>query len=168
MNNMPIQQSSGAPTGDNPVLTYYREWCDRNPFVTRNVMVLLVICWIASFFFEADHVLGNTTFFTIFSFEVYRLILSPLVGNSILMLVLLVFFFPAMGAKMESSMGSSAFLFLMGTLALATNLLFCFVCMNLYFFGMTEAIFYDCSGFWLIVFGLITIESMQVMKSNLI
>jgi hypothetical protein len=46
-------------------------------------MIILVASYIISFFFQSAVVLGNVPYFTVFSFEVYRLILSPFVGNSI-------------------------------------------------------------------------------------
>lgn len=127
-------------------------------------MIILVVCYILSFFFDADLVLGNITYFTIMKFEIYRIILTPLVGNSILMIILVAMFFPSMGGRMESSIGSSAFLFLMGTISLVTNLLFNSICLFMSFVGTPEALFWSCSGFWTILFGLITIECMFVSR----
>ena len=70
-----------------------------------------------------------------------------------------------MGARMESSLGSSAFLVLIGTLTVLTNVIFVVVCLFLYYVAnVAEAVFYSCSGFWLVLFGLITIECLQVNK----
>lgn len=156
--------SSQPPaSNDNPVLTYYREWSEKTPYVTRVTMIVLVVSYLVSFFVPSDSVLGNTTYFSILNFEVYRLILSPLVGNSIFNIVLIALFFPGMGGRMESSLGSSAFLVLMGTLTLMTNVIFVVLCIFLYYVAnVAEAVFYTCSGFWLVLFGLITIECLQV------
>lgn len=156
--------SSQEPVNNaNPILNYYREWADKTPFVTRSLMIVLFISYIISVFIPTDTVLGNTAFFTVLNYEVYRLILSPLVDNSILNIVLVALFFPGMGGRMESALGSSSFLFLMGTLTLVTNTAFVVVCLCLYYLGgVAEAIFYECSGFWVVLFGLITIECLQV------
>lgn len=147
----------------NPILNYYREWSDKTPYVTRSLMIVLIISYIISLFVQSDKSLGNTAFFTILNYEVYRLILSPLVDNSIFNIILVALFFPGMGGRMENGFGSSSFLFLMGTLTLVTNVAFVVVCLCLYYLaGVAEAIFYDCSGFWVILFGLITIECLQV------
>ena len=152
-------------SNDNPILSYYREWSDKTPYVTRVTMIVLVVSYLVSFLVPTDTVLGNTPYFSILNFEVYRLILSPLVGNSIFNIVLIGLFFPGMGARMESSLGSSAFLVLIGTLTVLTNVIFVVVCLFLYYVAnVAEAVFYSCSGFWLVLFGLITIECLQVNK----
>ena len=149
------------PPQGNPILSYYNEWSDRTPYITRATMIFTVICYLFSFFFNAAMLLGNTPYFSVFSFEIYRLVLSPFVGNSIIQIVLIAFFYPQMGTNMEATMGSSAFLCLLSTITFVTNILFAIVCVSLYFTGMVEALFFDCSGFWVVLFGLITIECMQ-------
>ena len=148
---------------DNPILTFYREWSDKTPFVTRSAMILLLVTYLVSFPVDLDGYFGNVPYFSILNFEVYRLFLSPFVGNSIFNVVLMALFFPAMGARMESSIGSSAFLILMGTLSTMTNVAFVLICLLLYYVGnLALAVFYSCSGFWLVLFGLITMECLQV------
>lgn len=155
--------NQAPPSNDNPLLSYYREWSEKTPYVTRSVMITLLVSYIISFFITTDDLLGNKAYFSILKFELYRLILSPLVGNSILNIVLVALFFPGMGGKMESSLGSSAFLTLLGTLTILTNMAFVVVCLLLYFVASTaESVFYDCSGFWVVLFGLITMECLQV------
>ena len=127
-------------------------------------MITMVFCYLLSFFFSAGTVLGNQPYFSIFSFEIYRLILSPFVGNSLFNLIMIALFYPSMGTRMEATTGSSAFLCLLGTLSLVTNVFFSVVCIMFYLFGMVEALFFDCSGFWVVLFGLVTIECMQVRR----
>ena len=151
------------PNNDNPILTFYREWSDKTPFVTRSAMILLLVTYLVSFPVDLDAYFGNVPYFSVLNFEVYRLFLSPFVGNSIFNVVLMALFFPAMGARMESSIGSSAFLILMGTLSTMTNVAFVLICLLLYYVGnLALAVFYSCSGFWLVLFGLITMECLQV------
>lgn len=104
--------------------------------------------------------LGNVTYFTIFRVEVYRILFSPIVGNSLLNTIVMFLFYPMMGTLMESSMGSSMFIWLIGFITLSTNILFNILCLLLSFY-MPEALFYSSSGFWVILFGLVTIECMQ-------
>lgn len=152
---------------DNPILSYYREWSDKTPYVTRTTMILLLVTYLVSFLADLNDYFGNVTYYSILNYEVYRLFLSPLVGNSIFNVVLMALFFPAMGARMESSIGSSAFLILMGTLAITTNVVFVLICLFLYYVGnLAEAMFYSCSGFWLVLFGLITMECLQVLATQ--
>lgn len=120
----------------------------------------IILTYLFSWIFDLDKVLGNMPFFTLFNFEVYRVILSPIVGNSIMSVILIALFYPVMGRKMESSLGSTAFLLLIGTISLITNITFDLVCLVFYFGGMVDAMFWNCSGFWTVLFGLITIECM--------
>lgn len=145
---------------DNPILSYYREWSEKTPYVTRSTMIILLVSYVVSFFIETDKLLGNKPYF---AYEAYRLFLSPLVGNTLLNVVLVGLFFPALGGRMESSLGSSAFLMLLGTLTLATNIMFVVVCFLLYYVAnLVESVFYECKSFWVILFALITIECFQV------
>ena len=48
----------------------------------------------------------STPYFTITHFEIYRIILSPFVGNSILLMVMILLSYPSLGTRMENSMGS--------------------------------------------------------------
>lgn len=154
--------SQSTPQQNNPILQYYQRWSEQTPYVTKATMIGLLITYFFSFFFQADMVLGNLTYFTVFRYEIYRVLVSPLVGNSIFMIILIALFFPTMGGKMESSCGSSKFLYLMFLISMLTNLSFCLICSILSVSGMPEALFWNCSGFWLILFSLITIECLLV------
>lgn len=90
---MSNQDGSAAPQG-NPIITYYNEWADRTPFVTRNSLIGIVIVYILSWFIEADRQLGNMPYFTVMNFEFYRIITSPIVGNSIFSILMIFLFFP--------------------------------------------------------------------------
>ena len=147
----------------NPFMSAYTNWSDSNTWITRHTMVGIVVIYLLSFLFPSlDLVLGNTPYFTLFSFELYRLILSPLVGNSILTVILIALFYPNMGTRMETSIGSSAFIHLLGMITLFTNTIFATLCLFMYFMGTIEALFWSCSGFWTVLFGLITIECLQI------
>lgn len=106
--------------------------------------------------------LGNTPYFSIFHFEVYRIVFSPFVGNSLINLVLIALFYPTMGTRMETSLGSASFLAMLCSFSLITNVLFDAACMLLYVMGMPTAVFWSCSGFWTVLFSLIVIECMQM------
>lgn len=154
--------SNGDAATGNPVLASYERWSASTPFVTRCTMVGIVIAYIFSFFFDAEIALGNIPYYSIMHFEVYRIFLSFLVGNSILSLVMIALFFPSMAGRMENSLGSAGLLVLMGSVCFLTNILFDFICVVVSFMGSAEAVFWSCDNFWVVVFGLITIECMQV------
>lgn len=146
----------------NPIISWYEEWSNKTPYVTRVLMIILATSYLISWIFETDKVFNNSISSTITKYEVYRLIFSPLCSNSILSIILAVLFFPRIGTKMETSLGSASFFFLIGTLTLLVNSIFIAVCLLLYLIGnMPEANFFSCAGFWLILFALITMECFQ-------
>lgn len=157
--SQPEQQTGSG----NPLRDYYQEWSGRTPFVTRCTMIGMVLVYILSFFIKVDLVLGNQPYYSVMHLEIYRLVLSPLAGNSILTLIMVAFFYPVMGTKFEFSMGSGGFLCLLGILTLATNIIFAVICLMMHSAGSPLALFWNCSGFWSVLFALIVIESLMVI-----
>lgn len=151
---------SSSSSNSNPVLDYYQRFCDKTPFVTRTLTVFIVVEYILSFFIHFEDYLGNVTRFTILGFEIYRMLLSPFVGNSILTLIILLISYPSIGSQMEWSMGSSSYLYLMCAMSIATNLIFNAVCLLLMLVPNSGSLQYSCQGFWIILFSLITIDCM--------
>jgi membrane associated rhomboid family serine protease len=154
-----MSQPSG---GVNPVLQFYQQWSEKTPYLSRSITIFILICYVSSFFFSAETYIGNTPIFTIGNFEFYRCIFSPFVGNSFLNVLLILLTFPTMASKMEWSLGSIAFLYLVGTISILTNIIFDTFAYIMYFAGTPEALLWSCQGFWSVLFGLITIECMQV------
>lgn len=162
MSSGPQNAGNTAPTGgSNPVVTYYNEWSERTPFVTKYTVIILVISYFISWIFDTSDWFADIPAYTLLRFEIYRLLLNPFVGNSILMLLLTIIMFVVMAGKFESSQGSLRFLFLMGTMSLLTNLGFIVFCL----FGLIwddVALYWACQGFWNVCFALITIDCMLV------
>ena len=123
-------------------------------------MIAIVVLYLFSWIWDLTTVLSNITYYTLFSFEIYRIILSPIVSNSLLSTVLIALFYPQLGSKLEYSLGSIGFLFLIGKIIILTNVTFVIICLSLYMFGMIEALFWNCAGFWTLIFGIITIDCM--------
>ena len=154
--------NTGSPPPTNPFLESYRAWADRTPFITRTTTIFVLVMYILSFFIQLDLYLANIPYYSIQYFEFYRIILSPFVGNSIIFLIIMLLSFPAVGFKMENSMGSGAFLFLILTIDAVINLLFVVICYFLYATGTNEALLWSCADFWTILFALISIDCFLV------
>jgi hypothetical protein len=99
----------------------------------------MIVAYIFSWFLDLDSILGNIPYFSLEYFEIYRLIFSPFVGNSIIDVIILLFMYPTMAKSLETSIGSAAFLFLIFELTLVTNILFCVICLLMWAMGMQEA-----------------------------
>ena len=142
------------------MLGWYQQWSQQTPYITRSTCIALVAIYLVTFFIQADGILGNIPFFTITHFEIYRIFTSPLVGNSLLNVIILMFIFPQIASRMESSSGSLNFLYLMILITLSVNISFNILCFVLFWMGTPYSLFFNCSGFWTVCMGLITIESM--------
>lgn len=153
--------NTNAPAPGNPVLQSYNAWAERTPFITRNSMVFLVMIYFITFFVSLESYLGDIPYYTILRFELYRLLLSPLVGNSIFTVLLVVLTYPTLGVKMEASMGSSAFLSLLLILTSVVNVFFNAFCLMFYILGAGDALGWACMDFWTLLFALITIDCLQ-------
>ena len=161
-----IMSSPSSPQS-NPVLQYYTEWSERTPYITRSVMVILVVTFVLSLFFNTDTAFGDIPHYTVYRLEVYRIILSPLVGNSLLMLVFAFMFFPAMGGRIEAGYGSAYFLYMLASFTVIINIIFTTFCLIMEMFGSTEMSFLNSSGFWTLIFALITMECVAVSNTDI-
>ena len=149
---------AGFNPDDNPCLTLYNDFVNSTPAVTRLSVMGLVFTWMFSWFFPLDNMLGNITYFTFGYFEVYRILLSPLVGNSFISILMMMFFYPTMGTRMEHGLGSAGFLYLLTMFSFTINIVFNLFCLILYAVGMREILRFNCCGFFNVIFALLTVE----------
>lgn len=154
--------SQPVPSNSNPVLDYYTQWSSKTPYVTRiSIIIIVIVCIFSFLIFDADQYLGNIPLYTILDLELYRILFSPLVGNSVLNLLFILLFFPEMSTRLEYTMGSLAYLSLICTLSIIINITFIIICFILSFMGLSYILLASCSGFWTIIFAFITIECMR-------
>ena len=90
-------------------------------------MALIVVYGI-SWIFDLVMYLGNNVLYTLYSFELYRIVLSPFVGNSLISVIFILLFYPNMATRLEQSLGSGNYLVLLSTLSILTNLGFLTLC----------------------------------------
>jgi len=100
-------------------------------------------------------------------FELYRILLSPLVCSNLLTLVFAFMSFLESGKRLEHSIGSSAFLVLLSTIAIATNISFlaiCFLCYGLT--GQTSWLVLSSQGIWIVILGMIAVECSNAPRDS--
>jgi membrane associated rhomboid family serine protease len=151
--------NSQLPPSSNPILDRYLEFRNGTPFVTRLMLASQVTCYILSFLVDTQKVTANIPYFTVYYFQIYRILLSPLLCNRFLSLAIAFLSFSEPGRRLERSIGSTAFLCLVTTLATLTNatyIIFAFLLCELT--GNKSLLYQQASGIWLVVFGIITIE----------
>lgn len=151
--------ANGPPPDTNPILSGYESFVQSTPLVTRYVITTLSLSWLFSWFIDPSYPLANIPLFTVFHFELYRIVLSPLICTSLLSLVFSYISFTDNGKRLEYSMGSTAFCWLLLTIGGVTNLAFIAVC--LFFYGVTAAqtfLIMPSQGIWTILLGVIAVE----------
>lgn len=160
MNNS--SQNQGQPIQGNPLLRYYDMWSQTTPAVTRSSTIALVILYLFSWIIDLVEYLGNTPYYTIYYIELYRIILSPFVGNSLLSVIFILLFYPTMASRLEQSMGSGSYLAFVTTMSIVTNISFALICLIMSILsGNQLPMLMQCAGFWSVCFSLIVVECMK-------
>lgn len=158
---------SDEPPQPNPVLTAYESFVRDTPLVTRYTLTTLFLSYVLSFFFDPTFALANIPRFTIFNFEIYRVVFSPLVCTNILSLLFAYISFLDNGKRLEHSMGSTAFAWLMLSLAFYTNISFLLICFLLYgLVGEEGFLHMNSYGIWIILLALIAIECCKAPQGS--
>ncbi|GAX12339.1 hypothetical protein FisN_1Hh272 [Fistulifera solaris] len=162
-----MQNSHGEPPPSNPALQAYEQFSQSTPFVTRTILIVQAVSYIVSWFFDPHYALGNIPHFSILRFEIYRILLSPLVNSSLFALILAFWSFQDHGKRLEQSLGSTSFAWLCLMMGTLTNLLFIAVSFTLYvLFGKTSFLFQDSSGIWIILFGTLSMECVRAPRGS--
>ncbi|KAL7535757.1 hypothetical protein ACHAWF_005263, partial [Thalassiosira exigua] len=149
-NKMPRDNTNAGPPPANPVLTAYESYIRDTPLITRYILNATVISFFVSFFFSPAYLLANIPMFTVFKFQLYRILTSPMICTDILSLFFTFMGFMNHGVKLEQSMGSSMF---------ATNVLFLVISILLW--GLTNSDTYLAGasmGIWTVLLGIIAVE----------
>eukprot|EP00586_Coscinodiscus_wailesii_P012516 CAMPEP_0172512252 /NCGR_PEP_ID=MMETSP1066-20121228/242866_1 /TAXON_ID=671091 /ORGANISM="Coscinodiscus wailesii, Strain CCMP2513" /LENGTH=347 /DNA_ID=CAMNT_0013291973 /DNA_START=96 /DNA_END=1139 /DNA_ORIENTATION=+ len=150
---------NASPPETNPVLSGYESFVQNTPLVTRYVMTTLTVSWFVSWFVDPVFPLANIPLFTIYHFELYRIVLSPLICSSLLSLIFAYISFTDNGKRLEYSMGSTGFLWLILTIGGMTNLVFVAVCLFFYYVTAAQAfLVMPSQGIWIILLGVIAVE----------
>jgi membrane associated rhomboid family serine protease len=159
-NNSPIPPN-------NPILNAYEQFVRDTPLVTRYVLTTLLVTWFAGFFVDLSYATATVPYFCLYRFEIYRVIISPFICQSILSLVFAVFSFTDNGKRLEFSMGSTAFGWYLLTMACCTNIAFLMILFLAYgLSGDSGFLWYRSIGIWTILFGLIATECSKAPRDS--
>ena len=151
------------PEDNNPINRAYEAWAARTPVVCRGLCVGLAACYGFSWILDLQRGLETVPFRIVRRFELWRLILSPCVGNSLLGTVVALFVLgDGVGPRLEQSWGSMRMMIATLTASIVINVSFCALC---YLFtmmiGSAEPALAAMSGGWPLLLCLITIECLS-------
>ena len=151
--------SSNNPPPTNHILNAYETFVRETPLVTRYILTGQFVTWWLSFFVDLSMILGNIPQFTVFRFELYRIVLSPFICPGLFSLIFAYISFVDNGRRLEFSMGSTAFFVLTMMIGVLTNLAFIALLFLLYgITGSHSLLILPSVGIWIILFGIIAIE----------
>lgn len=136
--------------------------------MTRTVLIVQLVTFLLSYVIDFTYALANIPKFTIYHYEVYRILLSPFICTKFITLVFAYLSFVDNGRRLEFSMGSSAYLILLLTIGTLANLLHLAVFMTFYLLTDNKAYLFTPSyGIWIILFGIIAIECAQAPQNSM-
>ena len=152
---------------ENPVNRAYLQWRARTPTVCRSCAVLLFGSYCLSWVLDLSGVLATTPFYVVRKYQVYRLLLSPWVGNSLLgALFAGLTIGDGVGPRLESSLGSVRLLWVVVASALCVNGAFVALCYVVAVGGYVEAVLASADGAWSVVLALVTIECLSAPEAS--
>jgi membrane associated rhomboid family serine protease len=138
----------------------YDGWASTKPFITRATCLTLVVFYLLGVFVDLEMALSNNLRYTVYKFEIYRLLTSALLSGGLINLIFGLMAMSQLGSALEYQSGSARFLALMGTLALCGNLAFLTVVFLLSVLGQPDAEFMSASGFWNVLMPLMAVQCM--------
>eukprot|EP00980_Cylindrotheca_fusiformis_P002925 scaffold681_cov130-Cylindrotheca_fusiformis.AAC.1 len=150
---------SHLPPPNNPILEAYLNFKKETPLVTRYVITSQVTFFLLSYVVDPTAAVANIPHYAILQYQVYRIVLSPFLCNRFLSLVFAYFNFTDNGRRLERSMGSTAFLVLVFSIGITTNLFYISIAFLLKATtGSESLVFLPTSGIWIVLFGIVSIE----------
>ena len=157
-------EPSGA--GD-PVNRAYEQWRARTPTVCRCCALGLAGAYGLSWVADLGGLLATTPFYVVRRYQVYRLLLSPLVGNSLLgALFGCLAVGDGVGPRLEQSLGSVRLLWTLVAATLAVNVSFCGLAYAAAAGGALDAVLWTGDGAWAAVLALVTLECLSAPEAT--
>jgi membrane associated rhomboid family serine protease len=169
MSNFDNNNNSGSPPPqDNPILTAYESYQKDTPFITRTIMSTQAASYVVNIFFDTSFAFANKPVFTLYQYEVYRIITSLFICSSFFSLIFAYFSFVPVGKRLELSTGSTEFACNFLTIGVLTNVLYLVftVLLDTLVAGQYWLIL-PSFGLWNSFFGLIAMECTKAPQGSM-
>lgn len=166
--------AAAAPEGgqavvdeENPFVRAMEDWRSRTPMLCRMMATGIVVSYLASWIVDLSPVLACIPFSIVYKYQVWRLIASPVVGNSLIgTLFACITIGDGVGPKLERSLGTASFGALAGLAVLGVNVTFVLLCYGASLGGTPTSAFAVSSGVWGPLLSLITVESLSAPEAT--
>lgn len=152
---------------DNPFVRSLEDWKSRTPLLCRLVAQTTVVAYVVSWLVPLKALFECIPFKVLSKLQFYRLLLSPLGGNSLLgTLFACLTIGDGVGPRLERSSGSLSFAALWALAVLGVNCAFVALCYVLAAGGTLEAALLSSSGIWGPLFCLVAVECLSAPETT--
>ena len=156
-----------VPLNDNPIRTFFDSYQRETPMITRSMTTTHAIAYFVNIFFDLRLGLGNVPVFTVYKFEIYRILTSLFICTGFIPLILAYFSFLPTGKRLEYSMGSTDFFCILMTIGVMTNIMYvCLAFLLDYLLGNQHWLAIPSFGLWNIMFGVISLECTKAPRNS--
>jgi len=160
--------SGSSPPNTNPILTAYDSYRKDTPMITRAVMSTQAVAYIVNLFFDSSFAFANKPVFTVYKFEVYRIVTSLFICSSFFSLIIAYFSFVPAGKRLEFSTGSTEFACNFLTIGVYTNVLYLVFTLILDSLVVSQYwLIIPSFGLWNSFFGLISMECTKAPRGSM-
>lgn len=153
--------------GENPFHRAMEDWRARTPLVCRLIAQGIVVCYAVSWLVDLRPTVACVPYRVVHKGEVHRLVLSPLVGNSLLgSFFACITIGDGVGPKLERSLGSASYAALALLSVTGINVAFVIFCFGAAAGGSLDAVLALSAGVWGPLMALITVESLSAPEAT--
>ena len=129
-------------------------------------MMTQAASYVLNIFFDLKLGLGNVPIFTLYKFEIYRIVTSLFVCSGFLSVILAYFSFLPTGKRLEYSMGSTEFGAFALTIGMMTNILYIVFAVLFDILHVGDWLATPSIGLWNILFGAIAMECTKAPQNS--
>lgn len=166
--NVMTDGENGSPGPDeNPFNRAMEDWRSRTPLLCRLLAQTICLSYILSWLVDLSPLFACVPSQTLYKFELYRLVLSPLVGNSLLSaLFASITIGDGVGPRLERSVGTASFSALVLMAVICINVSFVLLCFGAAAGGSLEPLEFVSSGVWGPLLCLVAVESLSAPEAT--
>lgn len=166
-NEMPDAENGASGPDENPFNRAMEDWRSRTPLLCRLLAQTICLSYVLSWLVDLSPLFACVPYQTLYKLELYRLVLSPLVSNSLLSaLFACITIGDGVGPRLERSIGTASFSALVLLAIICINVSFVLLCFGAAAGGSLEPLEYASSGVWGPLLCLVAVESLSAPEET--